>query len=167
MPQWVSPEAIRSARRAPLYDYLLSRHPADVRRKGNSLRLRSNHSLSIKCGYSGYTDFATGETGNAIECLTRHLDYDFRGAVAALCEYMGIPTAANEQPGTATETPPEATQPPPRVVYTPGTVPGPEPAFIRLSDPAARNTPSHGPAANRLGPALPGSGTRKHGVREP
>ena len=54
MPQWVSHGAIVAARRAPLYDYLLSRHLADVRREGNSLRLRSNHSISIKRGYSGY-----------------------------------------------------------------------------------------------------------------
>lgn len=119
MPLWVSHEAIVAARRAPLYDYLLSRHPPDVRREGDSLRLRCNHSISIKRGYSGYTDFATGETGNAVDCLTRHLGYDFQCAVAALCKYMGTPTAANEQPRTATETPPEATQPPPRVFILP------------------------------------------------
>lgn len=92
MSHWVSHEAIAAARRAPLYSYLLSRHPVEVCREGNSLRLRRNHSVSVKCGYSGYTDFATGETGNAVECLTRHLGYDFQGAVAALCEYIGIST---------------------------------------------------------------------------
>ena len=110
MPQWVSHEAIRSARRAPLYDYLLAWHPADVRREGDSLRLRDNNSVSIKRGYSGYMDFATGETGNAIDCLTRYLGYDFQGAVAALCEYMGPPTVP--PPRTAPKTAPGATQEP-------------------------------------------------------
>ena len=125
MPLWVSHEAIVAARRAPLYDYLLSRHPADVRREGNSLRLRSNHSLSIKRGYSGYTDFSTGETGNAVDCLIRYLGYDFQGAVAALCAYTGIPavTDSQPQPRTAPKTAPGAAQEPlkdpPRVFILP------------------------------------------------
>lgn len=90
MPQYVNHEAIKAARRARLYDFLLSRHPGDVEREGDSLRLRCNHSVSVRRGYSGYKDFATGETGNAIECLTRYLDYEFPDAVAALCESSGM-----------------------------------------------------------------------------
>ena len=55
--------AIQRARRANLYDYLLDCHPNQVVREGDSLRLLSNHSVSIKTGYSGYTDFATRDTG--------------------------------------------------------------------------------------------------------
>ncbi len=83
--------AIQRARRANLYDYLLDCHPNQVVREGDSLRLLSNHSVSIKTGYSGYTDFATRDTGNAIECLMYFLDYSFRDAVAALAVFDGMP----------------------------------------------------------------------------
>ena len=77
--------------------------------------------ISIKRGYSGYTDFATGETGNAIDCLTRHLDYDFQGTVAALCEYTGTQTDTDSQPQprTAQKTALEPPQLPPRVFIPP------------------------------------------------
>lgn len=92
MSEWVGKEAIRAARRVNLYDYLSSRHPNDVRMEGNSLRLDRDRSVSVKTGYAGYQDFSDCSTGNAIECLTRYLGYDFRSAVAALCEFAGIPT---------------------------------------------------------------------------
>ena len=105
MSQYVNHEAIKAARRARLYDFLLSRHPGDVEREGDSLRLCCDHSVSVRRGYSGYKDFATGETGNAIECLTRYLDYEFPDAVTALCQFCGIPLQGQERavpaPGTA------------------------------------------------------------------
>lgn len=90
MPQWVNQTAIRHARRVCLYDFLLSEHPGDVKREGNSLRLNCNPSVSIKTGYAGYTDFSDDSTGNALECLTNFLDYDFTDAVAALCLFDGM-----------------------------------------------------------------------------
>lgn len=87
MGQWVSKTDIKTARRVCLYDFLLSEHPGDVEQEGDSLRLRCNHSVSIKSGYAGFTDFSSGDTGNAIECLTNYFDYEFPDAVTALCEF--------------------------------------------------------------------------------
>lgn len=114
MPQ-VSNEQIRAARRANLHDYLLRNHPREVRIEGDSLRLADNHSVSIKQGYSGYMDFATGETGNAIECLLNYFDYEFTEAVTALC---GDGTARPQ---------PSLPQPPP--APKPFTLPDPSPGF--------------------------------------
>lgn len=90
MLEWVSQTAIRRARRVCLYDFLVSRHPDDVEREGDSLRLASNHSVSVRRGYAGYMDFADGSTGNAIEYLMNYLSYDFQSAVASLCEFDGM-----------------------------------------------------------------------------
>lgn len=91
MPDWVGLPAIRRARRADLYAYLCKFHPNEVTQEGDSLRLNCDHSVSIKANWSGYNDFATGETGNAVECLTRFFDYDFQEAAAALAMFDGVP----------------------------------------------------------------------------
>lgn len=88
---WVGPPAIRRARRADLYDYLLKNHSSRVIQAGDSLRLCCNHSVSIKKGYSGYTDFADLSTGNAIDCLMNFFDYDFQDAAAELAIFDGVP----------------------------------------------------------------------------
>ena len=73
------------ARRADLYDYLLRNHRSQFKIEGTSLHPLDNHSLSIKKGYSGYKDFATDETGNSIDFLTKHMGYTLVDAVKALC----------------------------------------------------------------------------------
>lgn len=73
------------ARRTDLYDFLISNHPSDFKRDGNSIHPRNNDSISIKKGYSGYKDFATDETGNAIDFLIRYMGYELDEAVFALC----------------------------------------------------------------------------------
>ena len=78
-------EQIKSARKADLYAYLLSKHSSLFKKEGDSLRLKNNHSISIKRGYSGYKDFETEETGNSVEFLVNYLGYDFVRAVLALC----------------------------------------------------------------------------------
>lgn len=65
----VTKAQIQAARKADLYHFLLRHRPNDVLREGESIRLCCDHSVSIKEGYCGYTDFATGETGNAIDYL--------------------------------------------------------------------------------------------------
>ncbi len=90
MPQWVNETSKRTARTVKLYDFLLSRHPDQVVKEGDSLRLQDNHSVSIKRGYCGYTDFSDGTTGNAVDCLVNFLCYEFQDAVFALCEFAGI-----------------------------------------------------------------------------
>lgn len=87
MPQYVDRTAIKTARRVCLYDFLLSRHQEETELEGSSLRLRCNHSVSVKNGYAGFTDFADDSTGNSVECLVNYLGYSFHDAVAALCEY--------------------------------------------------------------------------------
>lgn len=150
MPDWVGKPAIRRARRANLYGYLLEDHPNDVTQENDSLRLNCNHSVSIKTGWSGYNDFATGETGNAVECLVNYLGYDFKEAVAALAVFDGmaeedldIPEETTTLPGTpgspaaatgatpastapaSPQGPPAAPQAPPKPFVLPAPVSGP------------------------------------------
>ena len=78
-------DQLREARRGDLYNYILDHHPHTVRVEGRSLRPCSNPSISIKRGFPGYYDFATGDSGNAVDYLCRYLGYDLPDAVAALC----------------------------------------------------------------------------------
>ena len=90
MTDWVGRDAIKLARRAPLYNFLLAKHPNEVTIEGDSLRPDRDHSVSIRQGYSGFTDFADFSTGNAVECLMRYFGYGFTDAVAVLCEFAGM-----------------------------------------------------------------------------
>lgn len=72
------------ARNADLHSFLIKKHGSQFKIEGNSLRMRSNHSISIKAGYHGYVDFATGETGNSIDFLVNHLGYQVDDAIFAL-----------------------------------------------------------------------------------
>ena len=90
MAEWVNQDLIKSARKADLYGFLRRHHAGDIEIEGNSLRLRDNHSLTLKEGYSGWKDWATDESGNAIDLLTGYLGYEFPDAVMALCADMGI-----------------------------------------------------------------------------
>lgn len=84
MGDWVDKSAIQAARKADLYSFMLSRHRNEVVIEGDSLRLRDDHSVSIKRGYSGYLDFSTGAHGNSLDFLQNYLNYDFQEAVTAL-----------------------------------------------------------------------------------
>lgn len=77
-------EQLRAARRANLFEYLMTWHRDLFKLEGNSLHPKDNHSLSIKRGYSGYLDFATNEKGNSVDFLTRYLNYSVPEAVNAL-----------------------------------------------------------------------------------
>lgn len=68
-----------------LYSFLLNHHGSSVRKEADSLRLLSNHSVSVKRGYRGYRDFETDETGNNIDFLVNHMGYTVVDAVLALC----------------------------------------------------------------------------------
>ena len=80
----VSKLQIQTARHTDLYAFLLKNHVYSFTHEGDSLRPKDNHSISIKKGYCGYKDFASGETGNSIEFLTNHMGYTFVMAVRAL-----------------------------------------------------------------------------------
>ncbi len=90
----VSNEQAASARQADLYDFLVKYHNSDFTNEGDSIRLKSNHSISIKKGYTGYKDFATGETGNSIDFLKNYMGYNFVDAVQALSD---VPASATAQ----------------------------------------------------------------------
>ena len=62
----------------------MKHHAEQFTKEGDSLRMNSNHSISIKNSYCGYQDFANGEKGNSIDFLCRHLGYSFEDAVKAL-----------------------------------------------------------------------------------
>lgn len=121
-------EATRAARRAKLYDFLLRHHYNDVKKEGNSLRLRNNNSVSVKAGYTGYTDFATGEKGNSIKFLMEYLGYSFPEAVAALCADMGVDaTGTKDRPAEPAAVPAKkAPQEPPQDARKPFILPEPE-----------------------------------------
>ena len=78
-------EQMRQARRSDLYAFLVKNHACLFDREYDSLRPKDNHSISVKRGYSGYTDFSTDETGNAVDFLTKYLGYSISEAVIALC----------------------------------------------------------------------------------
>lgn len=124
----VSKDDIRAARRADLYGFLLRMHSQDVVREGDSLRLRSDHSVSVKRGYAGYTDFATDETGNAVDLLTRYLDYDLVGAVRAL-----IGSGAAAAPSGQTQRPAPTPAPAPPVFQLPPAAPSYRQLFAYLT----------------------------------
>ena len=83
-------DQMRVARRANLYNYLTTYHSSQFRREGRSIRPKDNGSISIRQGYSGYMDFASGETGNGVDYLVRYLGYSVPDAVAALCKMSGV-----------------------------------------------------------------------------
>ena len=85
----VTKAQIQAARKADLYRFLLRHHPNEVCKEGESIRLCCNHSVSIKEGYCGYTDFATDKTGNAIDCLIHYFNYTLPDAVSALLADTG------------------------------------------------------------------------------
>ena len=58
-----------------------------------SLRYSDNNSISIKQGYTGFYDFETGEKGNSVDFLARHLGYTITEAVAQLTGTAGEPPA--------------------------------------------------------------------------
>lgn len=94
-------------------------HPSRFERRGNSLRFIDNHSISIQKNYCGFHDFATGEKGNSLDFLVRHLRYLLPDAVDALLHY-GDPMTTNPFHPTVPEVhfqaPPVYTGSPSRIV---------------------------------------------------
>ena len=87
----VSKEQIKAAKHTDLYAFLVQHHYYDFIHEGDSIRPKNNHNISIKKGYCGYMDFSTGETGNSIDFLTKHMGYDFIEAVQALQDIPAPP----------------------------------------------------------------------------
>ncbi len=75
---------IQQARKTDLAQFMQTHHPEEIRVSPGCVRLKRKSSLYTKPGYSGYTRFSTGETGNSIDFLTRYMGYSFQEAVAAL-----------------------------------------------------------------------------------
>lgn len=86
----VTAEQIRSARKADLFEFLSKVHPDDVKREGHWIRMKSNPSICMKEGLGGYKDYSTLESGNSIDFLVRHMNYDFVTAVSCLTKNKGI-----------------------------------------------------------------------------
>lgn len=107
----VSKEQIKIARHADLYAFLMKYHNSDFKTEGDSIRPKSNHSISIKKNYNGYKDFATGETGNSIEFLTRHMGYTFVNAVQALSNDSVTACSMDAQQNVIKTVPPEFPEP--------------------------------------------------------
>lgn len=73
---------IQRAKSKSLYDFMLSNYPGMVTRQGNSLRLESNHSVSITKNF--YTDFDGTDKGDNISFLQKYLNLSFQESVLAL-----------------------------------------------------------------------------------
>ena len=73
------------ALRADLFQFLSRHHSEMFTLESGSLRMRDNHSMSIKVEYRGYHDFETEESGNNLDFLTKYLGYEESEAIEALC----------------------------------------------------------------------------------
>lgn len=102
MPNWVGKDAIRATKAVCLYDYLLLHHPDGVVQDYDCLRLKCDNSVVIRTGWSGYYDFASGEGGDGIRCLTDYFGYSFQSAVGSLCEFGDIPHGRDLSAGPQT-----------------------------------------------------------------
>lgn len=80
----VTRDEIRSARAAPLYDYVMARHGGRFRKTGSCLYLADRDGVYIRDGFPGYNDFSTGSHGNPIDFLVSYLGYGFVDAVVSL-----------------------------------------------------------------------------------
>ena len=84
-------ELIDEAKAVNLYDYLLSHYPSDVKKAGDSLKLKFNHSVSVKRGTNCAYDFATGQGYNTINFLDEFFGIPFPKSVFALLDGKTIP----------------------------------------------------------------------------
>ena len=107
----VSKEQIAFARHSDLYAFLMKYHSSNFKTEGDSIRPKDNHSISIKKGYNGFKDFATGETGNSIEFLTSHMGYTFVEAVQALSNGSATIYSMNIQQNGIKTVPPQFPSP--------------------------------------------------------
>ena len=87
------------ARNADLAAFLLRTDPQHFRQEGNSIRLlnlsrprsRQGTSIVIPKGKNWWKDFATGESGNPVDLLTKKLGYSVPDAILALCGDSTVP----------------------------------------------------------------------------
>ena len=87
--QHFTTEQMQRARKTDLHEYLMRYHADSFKVEGVSIHPRDNASLSIKRGYSGYMDFATGDKGNSVDFLVKYMNYELDQAVFALCGESG------------------------------------------------------------------------------
>lgn len=90
-------EDIEKARHTNLYNYLYQNHLSSFTVEGGSLRLRKNHSISIAPNYVGFYDFATRESGDAIQFLMDYMGYTFQEAVGSLLKADNIVLSSIER----------------------------------------------------------------------
>lgn len=86
-------ELIDEAKAVNLYDYLLSHYPSDVEKAGDSLKLKFNHSVSVKRGTNCGYDFATGQGYNTINFLDEFFGIPFPKSVFALLNGKTVPVS--------------------------------------------------------------------------
>ena len=79
-----SKDQLKRARKTDLYEFLSDYHWDDVKKEGDSLRLKANHSVSVKRGYCGFKDFETDESGNSVDFLVKYLGYSLDEAIFIL-----------------------------------------------------------------------------------
>ena len=84
MGRYVSKDQYIQACKTDLAAWLLYNHPDKVKKQYGSILLLANPHVSVKTGYSGYTNWRTGETGNSVDYLMQFLSYTYPDAVLAL-----------------------------------------------------------------------------------
>ncbi|MBQ7645370.1 MAG: toprim domain-containing protein [Spirochaetales bacterium] len=110
---FVSPEEKRSARRVDLYTHVTTKYGDQFIPEGRDcVRMKSNRSVCIKRGISGFHDFATGEHGNSIDFMMRYMGCSFVDAVRELLQGEADVVRNQEtQEGQAAAEPPSFTLP--------------------------------------------------------
>lgn len=76
-------EQLQAAKKADLYDYLITRQGQRIIREGASVRLKDNHSICVKKGWTGYNDFED-KGGSGIDLLTTYFNFTIVEAVQEL-----------------------------------------------------------------------------------
>lgn len=82
-------EERQAAVQADLFLFIKYHFPDSVKQEGNSLRLKEDHSVSIKRGYSGAYDFSCGKGYSGIDVLMVYFGYSLTDAIKALAEFDG------------------------------------------------------------------------------
>ena len=102
-------EQAQAARQADLSEFLMRTDPGHYVREGQSIRLIDpslpkrdrRKSISIKMGTNWWHDFATGETGNCVEYLTKKMGYNLVDAILALSDGAVLQSTVKPSPHAA------------------------------------------------------------------
>ena len=80
-------ESDKKIKSVDLFAFLLLKHPDKVIREGKSLKLKDNHSISLKAGWKNYNNFKAGKGGNGLKLLVDYLGYIKESAIEEMSKF--------------------------------------------------------------------------------